>query len=142
MSEGGSKRGATPGSGRSAAMLATVVISVSVIGFVVGTRPANSDGDDPVVPPAAHDLAFEAHPSDATPAPSYVAMRETRIGPNRNWIGQVTALAATSTEPGDRELAARQDNRAYDGAPPRGHASNDNCHRAAGYDNRCRSARR
>jgi cytochrome c-type protein NapB len=112
--------------GRATTLVVTAVIGIAFIGFFVGL--------DYGVPKPDADLALEptlptpASGGEVVPAMTYAEVRETRLGPTRQWeysleqIDQPThdLLAEIALTPDDlpETLRTRALNRAYNGAPP------------------------
>lgn len=102
-----------------------VVSGAAIIGFFVGTDPRPKE--EPRLAPQPPQLG--AAPHSSRPVPSYAALRDQRPGPNAGWGGDLEALRDEAPRPvlpqgperdeaRGRDLAARAERRAYDGAPP------------------------
>jgi cytochrome c-type protein NapB len=115
----------TFGVGRAVQLALVGVIGVAFIGFIIGTVGSGRRGPQPA-PPSRPPVAMDS--SETLPAVRYEQMNIRELGPNRDFRTRLTDLVrtpVTAPAPGTIDpavklasLERRENNRAYNGAPP------------------------
>lgn len=114
--------------GRAMHIVYVFAIAATVVGLYFGIRyePVETAPIERATPDQGH-LAYTSHP-EALPATRYADIHRGNLGPNADWHTQLTAGLTLEeqwalVDPGTdedkrRDLAARAQRRAYNGAPP------------------------